>query len=508
MLRKKRRSCCKLLLICLFVFAIATVYAQKNKDNDLTIAQQTISRAKIEAQIGFLASDELKGRNTPSPEQLIAARYLATQLQSYGAKPMPSLGSYFQQVRFKIQKKARAKIALSFNNKSFEQNTHLVAIEGGNMSANGAMVFMEYGKEEEFAKTDVKGKIVIVKAGIGESTDARQWFANGRKKHERAAKAGAVALIELYNNPMIPWRFLVNYLGSDRLVLDKDIGKSQQPSIPHLWLNDPDWKEAAQMKTDAAYTAQLSITGMEVVYVSSPNVVAYVEGTDPKLKNEYVVYSAHYDHVGVGRPNAEGDSIYNGARDNAIGTVTVLCVAENIAKYPTKRSALFVLFTGEEKGLLGSEWFIENSPIPHKQIVYCFNSDNAGYNTTKAATIIGLGRTTAAPVIAQACKAFGLEAMEDPAPEENLFDRSDNVNFAAVGIPAPTFSLGFTAFDDEINKYYHQPDDQADNLDYDYLQKFFSAYVYASRLIANAKKIPFWKEGDKYFEAGKKLYAK
>lgn len=508
MLKNTFRLHCRLLILCLFAFGSAAVYAQKNKDNDLTLTQQTISRAKIEAHIGFLASDELKGRNTPSPEQLIAARYLATQLQGYGAKPLPSLGGYFQQVKFKTQKKSKAKIAFSFNGKSFEQNTHLVAIEGGNMSADGAMVFMEYGKEEEFAKTDVKGKIVVVKAGIGDGTDARQWFADGRKKHERAAKAGAAALIELYNNPMIPWRFLVNYLGSDQLVLDKGTGKDALGSIPHLWLNDPDWKEAAEMKTDAAYTAKLSITGMEIVYAASPNVVAYVEGTDPKLKNEYVVYSAHYDHVGVGRPDVAGDSIYNGARDNAVGTVTVLSVAENIAKHPTKRSALFVLFTGEEKGLLGSEWFIENSPIPHKQMVYCFNSDNAGYNTTKTATIIGLKRTSAAPMIEQACKAFGLEATDDPAPEQNLFDRSDNVNFAAVGIPAPTFSLGFTAFDDTINKYYHQPGDQPDNLDYDYLQKFFSAYVYASRLIANAKEIPFWKEGDKYFEAGKKLYGK
>ncbi|MDW8205038.1 MAG: M28 family peptidase [Cytophagales bacterium] len=479
-------------------------YAQ----NDQTLATQTISRAKIEAHIGFLASDELKGRNTPSAEQLVAARYLATQLQSYGAKPLPSLGSYFQPVKFKMQKKSKAKISLSFNGKNFEQSTHLLAIEANNMSANGEMVFLEYGKEEEFAKTDVKGKIVVVKAGFGEGTDARQWFANGRKKHELAARAGATALVELYNNPMLPWRFLVSYLSGDQLVLDKSSNQHAPINIPHLWLNDPDWKEAAELQPRAAYNAKLVIEGMEVVYLQSPNVVAYVEGTDPKLKDEYVVYSAHYDHVGIGRPDALGDSIYNGARDNAVGTVTVLTVAENIAKYPTKRSALFVLFTGEEKGLLGSQWFIENSPLPHKQMVYCFNSDNAGYNSTRIATIIGLERTTAAPLIRKACAAFSLEATDDPAPEQNLFDRSDNVNFAAVGIPAPTFSLGFTAFDDAINKYYHQPSDQPNNLDYDYLQKFFSAYVYASRLIANAKETPFWKPGDKYFEAGKQLYGK
>lgn len=498
--------CYKLSVVCLFVLGSTTVYGQKTDDNDLMLTRQTVSRAKIEAHIGFLASDELKGRNTPSPEQEIAARYLAAQLQSYGAKPLPSLGSYFQQVRFKTQKIANAKIELTFNNKSFEQNTHLLALEGSNISAEGEMVFMEYGTEQEFAQTDVKGKIVIVKAGVGSDTDARQWFADGRKKHELASRAGAAALIELYNNPMIPWRFLVSYLSTDRLVLDKSNGKTED--IPHLWMNDPDWNQAAALKPQTTYRAKLTIADIETVRTTAPNVVAFVEGTDPQLKNEYVVYSAHYDHVGIGRPDAEGDSIYNGARDNAVGAVTVLAVAESMAKHPAKRSALFVLFTGEEKGLLGSEWFVQNSPLPHKQMVYCFNSDNAGYNNTAVATIIGLSRTTAEGYIRQACKAFGLEAIDDPAPEQGLFDRSDNVNFAAVGIPAPTFSLGFTAFDDAINKYYHRPADQADTLDYDYLEKFFAAYVYAARMIANAKEIPFWKQGDKYHAAGKKLYGK
>ena len=165
-----------------------------------------------------------------------------------------------------------------------------------------------------------------------------------------------------------------------------------------------------------------------------------------------------------------------------------------------------MLFTGEEKGLLGSRWFVEHSPLDLKKMVYCFNSDNAGYNDTSAATIIGLGRTTAEKFIKDACQAYGLLATDDPAPEQGLFDRSDNVNFAKKGIPAPTFSLGFKAFDAEIGKYYHQPADHADNLDYAYLHKFFSAYVYSCRLIGNTSEKLFWKDGDKYFEAGKKLY--
>ena len=170
----------------------------------------------------------------------------------------------------------------------------------------------------------------------------------------------------------------------------------------------------------------------------------------------------------------------------------MLSAAENIAKYPTKRSALFVFFTGEEKGLLGSNWYANHPVVPLDKVVYCFNSDNGGYNDTSIATIVGLTRTTAQAHIEKACLAFGIRAIEDPAKEQGLFDRSDNVNFAKKGVPAPTFSMGFTAFDEEIGKYYHQPGDHADNLDYDYLTKFFNAYVYSCRLIANDKETPFW----------------
>ena len=107
-----------------------------------------------------------------------------------------------------------------------------------------------------------------------------------------------------------------------------------------------------------------------------------------------------------------------------------------------------------------------------------------------------------------AAKEFDLTAIDDPAPEQGLFDRSDNVNFAKKGIPAPTYSMGFTAFDDEIMKYYHQTSDNPGNMDYDYLVKFFKSYVLSSRLIANDPKTPFWTEGDKYYDAGVKLYEK
>ena len=151
---------------------------------------------------------------------------------------------------------------------------------------------------------------------------------------------------------------------------------------------------------------------------------------------------------------------------------------------------------------------MENSPLAINQMIFCNNVDGAGYNDTSKVTIIGLPRTSAEDNIKEACKAFGLEAIDDPAPEQGLFDRSDNVNFAKKGVPAPDFSMGLTAFDAEIQKYYHQASDQVESIDLEYMNKYWSAYVLTGRLIANDKKKPFWTKGDKYYEAGEKLYKK
>ncbi len=373
-------------------------------------------------------------------------------------------------------------------------------VAGGDIELTADIVYVNYGEPADFEAKDLTGKVVVALCGAPGVSNPREWFGISRDKRARAETAGAVALIELYNSTGIPWSLLTRFLGRTRVSIDD--GGSDLLSI---WVNDSNNEKIELFRGEDA-TASMKIEGAISRSIASQNVVGYIEGTDPELKDEYIVYSAHYDHVGVGRPDDEGDSIYNGARDNAVGTVTVLSMAEYFAQHPPKRSALFILFTAEEKGLLGSRHYVENSPVSLDQIVYCFNSDNGGYNDTSLATIIGLDRTTARDEIVEACETFGLQAIEDPAKEQGLFDRSDNVNFAAKGIPAPTFSLGFTAFDEEIGKYYHRPGDDPESLDYEYLLKFFRAYVYSGLLIADREDRPFWVEGDKYHEAGMNLY--
>lgn len=240
--------------------------------------------------------------------------------------------------------------------------------------------------------------------------------------------------------------------------------------------------------------------------------MGWVEGTDAKLKDQFVVLSAHYDHLGVAKqPKMEEgkmDSIYNGARDNAIGTTAVIDAARYFVQHPPKRSVLFIAYTAEEIGEVGSKYFAAHPTIPLRQLIYNLNIDNASYNDTTIVTVIGLGRTSADDDIKKACTAFGLSAMPDPAPEQNLFDRSDNTNLAEKGIPSPTFSLGIKKFDDVIMKRYHQLSDEVGNFDLNYGMKYINSFILAGKLIADDATQPYWIKGDKYEPAWKELYGK
>ncbi len=186
----------------------------------------------------------------------------------------------------------------------------------------------------------------------------------------------------------------------------------------------------------------------------------------------------------------------------------MLATAKYLSQYPPKRSVLFVAWTAEEKGLLGSKYYSENPVIPMKQTVFNFNCDGAGYNDITAATIIGMERTTAENDLSKACQAFGLKATVDPVPEQNLFERSDNYYFAVKGVPAISFSPGVKSFDAELMKYYHKQADEVSSLDFDYLIKYFRAYVYSNVLLSSNPKVPVWKSGDKFEAEAKKLYGK
>lgn len=488
------------------LFFTNTLLSQTEKEK----VENTITKNKIESHIYFLADDLLKGRQTGTPENKIAASYLANTLRGYGVKPVSqnvlkgsNTESYFQEIKLS-QVSPIKRLLLEIDGKELKKK---VVIKPNKIEFTGEAIYLGYGLESDYKGKNVSEKIVIVRSGAPYITDARAAFGVVEEKERLAIEHGAVAVIELVDTNEMTWGFIDHNFNNDRMEIASDPKKDEnKKGLAYLWVHDENNIQAKAFESKNNLSAKLMMEGEGKKTIISQNVIGMVEGTDPNLKDEFIIYSAHYDHVGIGKPDETGDEIYNGARDNAVGTTTVLSIAENIAKYPTKRSALFILFTGEEEGLLGSQYYIENPALPLNKMVYCFNSDNAGYNDTSVISVIGLSRTTAATNIKEAATAFGLKAIDDAAPEQNLFDRSDNVVFAKKGIPAPTFSLGFTSFDGDVTKYYHQAGDEADTLDYDYLLKFFESYVLAGRLIANDPKTPTWTTGDKYEASGKTLY--
>lgn len=469
-----------------------------------------VTQTDIEFNIYFLAADEFLGRDTGTQELDIAARYIATWFQIHGIDKVDGHDSYFQYVPFELLA-APDNIIFEVADASYRKNRDLLSINNFRGEVEGPTILLEYATQEELSEHSVEGKIVIAKTGLPGQTSPQQMFRATINKRELVEAAGAVGLIEIYNLPQLPWQFLVNFLGTDRLDL---AGNSEEhddsaTGLPHLWMNGNQEGVVSQLTESSGETAIVTVDGMGTQQIFSRNVVGVLEGSDPELKNEYILLGAHYDHVGVieGHPEPiTGEYIFNGARDNAVGTAGIMAAAKFMAENRPRRSVIFAAWTAEEKGLLGSRYFAENPMIPLEQIVYNLNIDGAGYNDTTKVTVIGLGRTEADEKLMASAETFGLTAIPDPVPEQNLFYRSDNVSFASKGIPAPTYSLGLTAFDDEINYYYHQTTDEPHTLNFSYITQYIRSFVLASLKVANADEAPFWLSGDVYEAAGLELY--
>ncbi len=469
--------------------------------DDIAITKETVNTEESASHIWFLASDELRGRETGSPEIDIAASYIASQFRKYGVQAFD--GSYYQEIPLQSTMPPE-KGVLTFNGESKSIGVDFVALKTLETSSKNEVVFLEYGMPDELEKTNVENKIVVVKIGKPGDNSPSSAFGSSAMKREAAKANGAIALIELYDSPALPWQNIVGYIHRSQLSSEA----STDDELPHLWMNDTDGLLGEYFQSSKKAEMEISIGAKVVDPMPSKNVIGFIEGTDPILKNEYILLSAHYDHIGIKQGTNGEDSINNGARDNAIGVAAILSAAQSFGISPAKRSILLLACTGEEKGLLGSKYYADHPPVDLSKIVYNLNIDGGGYNDIQKVSVMGLHRTTAESQLNASAAAFGLETFADPAPEQNLFDRSDNVSFAAKGIPAPTYSTGFTSFDPEILKYYHQVSDHAETLDFEYLHKYFLSFSLAARLVANMPEAPFWIAGDKYEEAGKSLYGK
>jgi len=495
---------------CLCLFALVQYGFTQS---EMTYPEDRMSRSHLKSDLYYIASDYLEGRNTGEEGNNIAAKFIASQIEAAGFKPVAGQNSYFQMINFE-ERSAPTSASLKINKTSFTNKEDFLIVTGkGAKIAKAKAVYAGHGLEADYAGLDVKGKVVFVMGGIPDNNTPQATFTAMAEKRQRAEAKGAVGLIEIYNLSF-PWNFFVRYFGGSSLAMPGAAdGSSGGDEIVYGWINPTNDPEALKMIREGKKAkVALSSSGFSSTPKPSQNVVGILEGTDPKLKDEYIILSAHYDHVGVGSQGGgavtEQDSIFNGARDNGVGTVSLLAAARAFGEMPPKRSVIFFACTGEEKGLLGSKYYADNPLVPLDKTIFNLNIDNAGYNDVSLVTIFGFGRTGTNEMIKKAAGRYGLEVLGDPAPEQGLFDRSDNVSFAAKGIPALTYSLGFRAFDDDINKYYHQVTDGPETIDYDYVLKYAQGFARLARMIANNPTRPQWKAGDKYEPAAKALYKK
>jgi hypothetical protein len=451
------------------------------------------------APLKFLASDELMGRGTTRPEINIAARYISEEFKSMGIREVPGTNDYFQTFSIKLFTPSKTG-ALTVNNTTYNMGQDIIQMSGTDISLNAPIVYAGFGLKEDLDKTDVKGKIILTKWGANDSSSPQEGFVLLETKQKLAQERGVAALIEPAPSA-IPWEAAQQYFMREHVQMEGT------DNFSTFLIND---KNSSLFTLPQNQSATISVTGNQVRSISVKNVMGRVEGTDAKLKDQFIVLSAHYDHLGVAQqPKMEEgkvDSIYNGARDNAIGTTAVIDAARYFAQHPPKRSILFIAFTAEEMGLIGSKYFAEHPALPLKQLVYDFNIDNASYNDTTIVTFVGLGRTSADADIKRACDAYGLSILPDPTPGKELFYGSDNLPLAEKGIPAPTFSLGMRTFDSTIFNRYHQLSDEVGNFNLNYAVKFIDAFILAAKYIADNDQQPTWTKGDKYEAAWKQLY--
>jgi Zn-dependent M28 family amino/carboxypeptidase len=472
-------------------------------------AFQKVDPERIRAHVRFLSDDLLEGRGTGQRGGDIAAQYIATQFSLYGLKPAGDNATYMQKVPM-VGITPQPSTTFAFvaaksganDLKPLDQYVAYDQTQQSQSDVNADIVYVGYGIEapeynwDDYKGTDVKGKVLLMLVNEPSSDDAKffkgkalTYYGRWTYKYEQAARKGAVGAILIHRTDMAsyPWEVVRNSNSGEKSFLKLD-------GTPKLkvasWIQLDVAKQLAsssgmdldKMMADAqsrdfhpvSLPAKLKAHMVSKVRpFESNNVIAMLPGADRKLKDEAVMYTAHYDHLGI-RPDMSGDNIYNGANDNATGCGILLELANvfTLATQKPRRSILFTAVTAEEQGLLGSEYLGKHPPIPAGKIALDLNYDDVPpLGAPEEVEVSGSERTTFYPTVQALAKDFRLNIRPDARPEAGHYYRSDHFSLARVGIPA--FSVnegmkykghdvawGMQQADEFTAKHYHQPSDE------------------------------------------------
>ncbi|MFA5831887.1 MAG: M28 family peptidase [Bacteroidota bacterium] len=516
--------------------------------NPPATALQAITKEKLHSHIAVLAHDSLQGRGPASLGDRKATAYIVSQFKKFGLLPAGEKKSYIQKVPMVGVTVDPATTLTIGNGKQFVDltySTDFVATTGTYEPTitlkNVELVFVGYGivapeqQWDDYKDVDVKGKILVMMNNDPSSDDQNFFAGKGRTyygrwtyKYEIAAEKGALGAIVIHTTPSAGYRYEVIRNSWSREMFDLDEKTSGNRLQLKSWTTEEATKnyltlagytldslmKLAELRSFKPIPLGITMSGVirsEVKRLETNNIVGKIQGSDPLLKEQYIIFSAHYDHFGIGRP-IDGDSIYNGALDNASGTSLMLNLAETFSslKEKPKRSLLFAAVAAEEQGLLGSKYFANNPTVPASNIAANINTDVINViGRTKDISWQGSDRSSLGNDLTVVANELGLTVMPDLAPEQGGFFRSDHFSFAKVGIPAMSMGGGkeFVGVDtafvrmmrERSGKNYHQPSDEiSSDWNYDGALQQAEIVIRVVWRIANIIEMPYWNSGSEF----------
>jgi Zn-dependent M28 family amino/carboxypeptidase len=507
-----------------------------------------VTDSAIEGPTRFLANDLLEGRAPGTPGEVIARAYLASSLELLGLKPGAPGGSWQQHFEF-VGLKTEAPPTWTFAARegavtldSWKDFIAATGVQTPTADIDGAeLVFVGYGIVapeygwDDYKGADLKGKVLVM---LNNDPDweaslfagkRRLYYGRWTYKYEEAARQGAAGAIIIHTTPSAGYRWQVvqtSWTGTQY-----ELPAAGEPTIQiKAWTTEAATRRllaAAGLDLDELTTkahsrnfkpVPLGITTSihlrnEVSHVDTGNVIGLLPGSDPALASQVVVFSAHEDHLGVGKPDDTGDRIYNGARDNASGVGMVMAIARAFThmKTPPRRSVMFLFVTGEESGLLGSAYFAAHPPVPVDSIVADINFDAGNiFGRTRDVAQVGRGKSTLDAVLDAAAALQGRTVTDEAHPDRGMFYRSDQLSMVNIGIPALYFSSGTNYIgrppewghqvqDAWLAQHYHQPSDEVTpDWNWDGLVQDARLGFMVGLAVADADTTPQWQPGDEF----------
>lgn len=533
----------------IYISLVAVCIASCQVPQEEVSEQPLIDTVALARHVEVLSSDEFQGRKPFTLGETKTINYLKEQFESYGLEPGNG-DSYFQAVPL-VELDAQPSQTMTFSGRAgkveLKASEDFVAyterVEEQVSLNSSEVVFAGYGivapeyNWNDYDGLDVKGKTVIVLVndpgfGSNDSTlfkgQTMTYYGRWTYKYEEAARQGAAGIFIIHDTAPAgyPWLVVRNSWSGASLYLDQS-GDSYQPAVQGWLTRDAairvfeasgvDMKNFVERSRNEEFEAveldmQASVSVQNKIKKDvSQNVVAKITGS--KNPNEYIIYSAHWDHLGVG-PAVDGDSIYNGAHDNATGTAALLSIAKAFAQSEQKpeRSVVFLSVTAEEQGLLGSKYYAENPLYPVDQTVANINMDGLTYyGPMKDLTVVGYGQSELDDLAGEIAGKQGRYIMPDPDPGKGYFFRSDHFQFAKVGVPAIFASGTYESMDrgveyiserheEYLTDRYHRPADEYSPEDWSFGGIWQDAMLFYQMgwQLANSDAWPKWKEGSEF----------